>query len=494
MLKEGPGLAVDDSAAARDRLPLPDRLRRHARAAFATVFETGRSQRFLALPMLVAIGVYLILFVTFASFSVANDGTLYYDFLRRFLGEDVAARAYQFGSAYFDLPFYAVARAADAVSGPHTVFGAPLREASIAVASTAALLLTFYLGWKILVELELPAGPGVLLLTLFGTPLFYYTLFQPAYKHAVDALAMTLLAYLMLLVSIRATTRHVLGLGACLAYLLTVRYANFAILPGALLPLVLARDFRRLRLAVAAMAVVGGILFALPAARHIPYREPGSSFIASPLVQPAPAHRMVEAGLVADFTGLCPDERYYHINFWQCLHNRFGLNFRPAAPVQMLFTLRRGLFLWTPLTAFATLGVILLFRARPERRRFLIGLCTAALCLLLIHIAWGEFWTNGFSFSQRFLSSLFPFFLIGTAQIVRRFRGAAVAVLSLCALFAVFIGFYQQVGYRGISDRDGVDTILALYTNGQRTPQGLVRTIAVHAADRWGLHDSHASP
>jgi hypothetical protein len=267
-----------------------------------------------------------------------------------------------------------------------------------------------------------------------------------------------------------------------------------ALLPGALLPLLLARDFRSLRVVATTSVLVGALLFAVPAARHIPFREKGSVFIAAPATAAAPSAHTMQAGVLADFTGLCPDEPNYHINFWQCLHNRFGLNFRPWAPLQMLFTLRRGLFLWTPLTAFATLGVLVLLRTRPDRRRFLLGLSIAALGLLLIHVAWGEFWTNGFSFSQRFLSSLFPFFLIGTAELIRRFRAAAATVLSLCALFALFIGFNLFIGYRGVSDKDGVDTILRLYTNGERTPTGIVHTIAVHAADRWGLHDSSPSP
>jgi hypothetical protein len=256
------------------------------------------------------------------------------------------------------------------------------------------------------------------------------------------------------------------------------------------LPLVRARDLRGLRVVVAMGALVGAVLFAIPAARHIPYREPGSTFIAAPAAHVQTQKPVVEAALVGDVTGLCKDQPNYHINFWQCLHNRFGLNFHPLTPVRMLFTLRRGLFLWTPLTAFATLGMLILLRTRPDRRRFLAALSVSAFCLLLIHVAWGEFWTNGFSFSQRFLASLFPFFLVGTAEIVRRFRGAGAGVLGLCALFSLFIGFNQFIGYRSISDRDGVDTILRLYTNGERTPTGFVHTIAVHAADRFGLHDS----
>ena len=58
-------------------------------------------------------------------------------------------------------------------------------------AFTAAVVLTLYLGWRILRELDLPRGPAVLLLTLFGTPLFYYGALAPSYKHASDTLYAT---------------------------------------------------------------------------------------------------------------------------------------------------------------------------------------------------------------------------------------------------------------------------------------------------------------
>ena len=135
--------------------------------------------------------------MTFASFRVANDGLVYFNFLRRFLGEDVAPEgyAYQFGVAFFNLPFYVVGRALDAI-GLDTLFGAPTPQTFIGVASNAALLADALAPWSILRRLELPAGPAVLLLALFGSPLFYYTAFQPSYKHAVDALAFTAAAYL----------------------------------------------------------------------------------------------------------------------------------------------------------------------------------------------------------------------------------------------------------------------------------------------------------
>jgi hypothetical protein len=461
-----------------------------ARSGFyGRVFESDPVRGFLSLRNGVALALYLAFAVTFASFRVSNDGLVYYDFLRRFFGEHVGAGggyAYQFGVAFFNAPFYLVARGLHA-AGWSSAFGAPLPQASIAVASNVALGLTLYVGWKLLRRLELPAGPGVLLLTLFGSPLFYYTAFQPSYKHAVDALFMTLVGYLLLEASERPVSRHAVLLGACLAMLATVRYANVGLIPGALLVFVLARDWGRLRLAVVALVAVGAVLFALPAARHIPYKRRGDE---SALRVQAPARPpFVAAGLLPHLPfhikDPCPDTPTYVVNWSKCLKNKFGLQLDAAAPVRMLFSERRGLFLWTPLTALSVIGLVLLFRSRPGRRRFLVSLSVAALCLVVIHALWGDFWTNGFSFSQRFLAGLFPVYLLGTAELIRRFRLRAVAVATVCALFSLFAGFNHFLGYHGISERDGLWGVLT--TKGDRDVAETLRLIGTRALDRWGL-------
>ena len=90
------------------------------------------------------------------------------------------------------------------------------------------------------------------------------------------------------------------------------------------------------------------------------------------------------------------------------------------APAKMLFTIKRGLFIWTPLTFFGVVGYLLLLRREPRHRVFLVGLGLSALALLLVHIVWGGFWAGGFSFSQRFLTALFPLFVIGIAELLAR--------------------------------------------------------------------------
>ncbi len=444
-------------------------------AAFEALLE-GNGWRFLAAPTAIALGLYVLFAATFASFRVANDGLVYYDFLRRFFGADIAPAgyAYQFGVAFFNAPFYLAARLLHA-AGWSTAAGAPLPQASIAVASNLALVLTLWLGWKILRALELPAGPGVLLLTVFGSPLFYYTAFQPSYKHAVDALALTLAAYLLLRVTSGAAERFTLALGATLGALLTVRYANVVLIPAMLAPLLLRRDWARARLLVLGVAAAAALLLALPVARGIPFkREPAGA---------APTG-VLASGIIVRLLN-CPHERNYSVSDLQCLRNRFGVRWDPGAPAKMLGSARRGLFLWTPLTALATVGFALAARRRRDRRAFLGGLAAAGVLLVLVHAVWGDFWTAGYSFSQRFLSSLFPVYLIGVAELVRRFRWWAVAPLFACALFSLYLGFNHFIGYHGISEHDGVGTVLT--TGGDRGPGETIRDIGTLALHRWGL-------
>jgi hypothetical protein len=430
--------------------------------------------------MLFGLGFYLLFAVTFASFRINNDGLIYYDFLRRFLGEDVDnGYTYQFATSFFNLPFYLAASGFELVTGVSSAFGAPLTHVAITFASTLALIATLYLGWRILVDLELPAGPAVLLLALFGTPLFYYTVFQPAYKHAVDALFVTVLAYLMLRATRTGSTSVAVSLGATLAVLFMIRFANIALLPGVLLTLLLLRRWAGAGLVVLSGVATVLLFFAIPAARGMPLQ--GDNQYALPDFFGRNLER-------SDYWGICPQPEGYTLNFWQCMHAKLGLWYDGWAPLKMLFSVERGLFLWTPLTALATIGFLLLIARRPDQRKFLVGLFAAGALLVASHIMWADFWTGGYAFSQRFLASLFPIFLLGTAELIRRWRAASVAALSLCAVFAVFVAFNHFYGYRGITEKDGLDTILDLYVTGERTPDGLVRTIGVRALDRWGLH------
>ena len=76
-----------------------------------------------------------------------------------------------------------------------------------------------------------------------------------------------------------------------------------------------------------------------------------------------------------------PPTRPIRLNLAQCLRNRFDAQFDLRVPAKMLFSLQRGLFLWTPLTLLASIGFALLLRSRRDRRPYLWGLAVSALCL-----------------------------------------------------------------------------------------------------------------
>jgi len=404
-------------------------------------------ERFLTLPRTAAVGVFLLFAVTFDDTHVEDDGSIYFAFLRKVFGAHVSAFAYQFGSTVWDAPFYLFSQFV-AFRGQFGSYGAG--EVGIAAASNAAVVVTLYLGWKILRKLDLPRGPAVLLLTLFGTPLFYYGALSPSLKHAADALYSTALFWFVL----RSTgedqrRRDYVAAGACLALLLATRFANITYWVG-VLPVLGVFGLRRKASWMLASAVVAtAILFSVPVVRHIPYGTPPATVYALP----------ASGGDAPVF--LTPDTQRLALGPTSIIHPvSRSIVFDPAAPLKMLFTLHRGLFVWTPLTIFAVLGFAMLVARDRRRRTFLLTMAASAVALVAVHAFWGGDWVGGNSFSARFLTSLFPIFLVGTAEFLRRAGRLGAAVLGLCACFSVWLGFVLFHGYLNESEKDSVVTLV----------------------------------
>ena len=137
----------------------------------------------------------------------------------------------------------------------------------------------------------------------------------------------------------------------------------------------------------------------------------------------------------------------------------------------MLFTIKRGLFIWTPLTFFGVVGYLLLLRREPKHRVFLVGLGLSALALLMVHIVWGGFWAGGFSFSQRFLTALFPLFVIGIAELLARTKMLVTPLLVACVAWSAFLALHHFYGYDFVSENDGADRIVELYRTGEENKE-----------------------
>jgi hypothetical protein len=413
----------------------------------AEAVRTETRERFLSWPRAAGVGVFVLFALTFDLVKVQDDGVVYFDFLRRLFGVSTDGVAYQFGNAFWNAPFWLASQLV-AVRGQFDHFQAG--QVAVTIASNCAILVTLYFGWRILRELDLPRGPAVLLLTLFGTPVWFYGVLEPSYKHAADTLYATAgYFYLFRSTRVDARRREYLAAGLCFALLLATRYANVALVAGALVSLWVLRMRRPAGWIAFTTVVLAAVLFALPVIRHIPYAMPPMPTYGLGS-QDAPA--MLDHAAERLAAGVAPGSFYVPAT-------RFDL----AAPAKMLFSLHRGVFIWTPLTAFATLGFLLLLRRDRANRAFLTTLGISALALLAIHSFWGGAWDGYGSFSQRFLTALFALFLVGTAEVVRRTRRPGMTVLLLCACFSVWVGLVLFNGFYGANRHTSINQVVGAF-------------------------------
>ncbi|HZS62294.1 MAG TPA: glycosyltransferase family 39 protein [Gemmatimonadaceae bacterium] len=418
--------------------------------------------KFFSRQMWIWLALYALFALTFVHFQVYGDALVYFNLLRRFAGEHPDfAFAYQFGSDVWNAPFFAVGRVLSAIFSPEPkIFHVSIEEISITVACQVAFLVTLYLGWKLLRGLRLPASASVLFVTVLGSQLFYYVMFEPAMKHAVDTLYITAAVVLLLRIQTRSfSDRHVVALGALAGVSVNTRYVNAAFFFAIAVAFALTNK-RALILAGSVAVLVGGLLFALPALRGISYFEP-SYFPRSAIAHLASGG---STGPVASTT------------------NPFN-GFDPLIPLKMLFTDHRGMFVWTPLTAFGAVGYALALRREHEagRRRFLWTLLGASVALLVGHTFWAE-WDGAYSYSSRFLTAEFPLVLIGIAELRRRFGRSLYVPLAACIGWSFILMFVHVVGYDGITAGDSATDEIHHFV---ATPSQFVVKVRKLGTKRW---------
>ena len=152
----------------------------------------------------------------------------------------------------------------------------------------------------------------------------------------------------------------------------------------------------------------------------------------------------------------------------------------------MLFTVKRGLFVWTPLTFFGVVGYLLLFRREPRHRIFPHRARVERTRAAIRPYRLGTYWAGGFSFSQRFLTGLFPVFVIGIAELLERARLLVTWLLLLCVAWTGFLALHHFYGYDNVSDKDGADRIIELYRTGEETRERFFqRRVTGPVARHW---------
>jgi hypothetical protein len=372
-------------------LPLGKRLTATSRAAGDTT-------------VVAVLAVFLAFSLNFGAYRVFGDGVNYYAFTQRLFGDTSGGTGYNFGVGLMNAPFYTLAKAGSVVVG----HAAKLERASITLASISWVLLAALLSWRVLVRLDLPGRALAIAVATFGTPVWYYASLSPASSHAADAATFALAAWALLLVWSSSAVGWQIAAGTALGLGVTVRPFNVGVAAGAVLALAAFRKFRAAAIVAACVAATYLLLASIPFALGLSFTK-------------AISGQSVSGNSLA---------------------------FAPLSPIRMLFTNHRGLFVWTPATLLAVIGLGLLLRRHPARG-FLTTLAAMGAGLLAMNVGLKS-WDAGWSYSARYLASPLTLYAVGISGLIFVSRGAAraavVAAAALCTAWSLLIGMNHAFG------------------------------------------------
>jgi hypothetical protein len=368
-----------------------------------------------------AAAAWILFAVNFNLFMLdyVSDPIRVYHFLQRLFGDRAGgADAYEFGLAFAWTPFYALGKAFVSVTGVHSIGGKPALPGIVALSAGVFALAAGAVLVPVMKGLRLHGIAFALLCAIFGTPLFYYASFNPGHTHAFETLLMcSVVALLYRYFRGSAPPPWIaLGIGALVTWAVTVRY--FLAAPALALVLGLAwyRRWRDVALVVATPAV-GLVLAGLAA-----YETSGD--VLQGASEPG-------KGGVDKAIGV--------------------LRFAPLNPYRMLFTEHRGLFVWTPVALIGAIGFVHLLRRRVDERPFL-SICAGMAVATVAAYVFAPFWDGGGppEFSQRYLTSLFPYVALGVAALLE-WRPVVVRAAGVLAVaWSLFIGIWAQLGIEAV--------------------------------------------
>lgn len=148
--------------------------------------------------------------------------------------------------------------------------------------------------------------------------------------------------------------------------------------------------------------------------------------------------------------------------YWHVVTNYFlyfsyigeSFNFLNPQIVNVLFSVNRGLFFWTPVLIFAVLGFILIIK---QKFNILITTIFAVIVLLQIYLvsSWWM-WSYGFSFGHRGFTEFLVFFIFPICFFIEylflktKFQFLKVLITLVFIIFSIFNFFQMYLYFRGL--------------------------------------------
>lgn len=325
---------------------------------------------------------------------------------------------YYAGVAVAQMPFFFAAHGyaladpqalADGYSYPY-MYG-------ICIAAIFYTILGLYLLNKILLLYNISTANRIITLwvTLFGTNLFQYTVGEPGMSHAYSFAFVALFAYHILL------------------WLKTYRFKDLLIASFALGLIILIRP-------VNAMVVL-----------FLPFLAGSANKLLDAAKQWAGSYKNIAATLFIPLAVFSIQLITYKIacgSFFVYSYGKETFDFLHAKVFAILFSYRKGLFVYTPVLLIAMVGIVFFVRQNLFKG---ISFFLAFLGVTYVLSSWWSWWYGG-SFSGRPFIEYYPFLMIGFAVVINAFkhkvaRGITVGVLVLLVALCQLQTWQYRHGY-----------------------------------------------
>lgn len=359
--------------------------------------------------------IFLLFAFGFNLYRVQGDGRLYYAFLERLLHipnpESPAGMLklgfQQAGCVIFNAPFYLLGYFAEMILNRHIDFnGITLRQISINLSSNFYILAVLVLVVRILRLLRFRHITLPVLCVLFSTSAFVVGTVMPSYNHAVEIFINTLCVFLFLKSEKSSTTKQVFILGFVSALAVFVRYFSFVYFLGFLIYYISVRQTRKIWVLVAGFV---SIAWLLPVTFAVFNGEMFNMFFAG-------------ESAVVSVSRMIP--------WW------------PRYALKILLHPLHGLFVWSPVIILSVFGLVVLIKRQKNFSVLCIGICAALVVLYGFFFSWHAGW----SFSNRYLVGLFPFFCVGLAAFQDEYGRWVPLVLGAATMYSLFLFFNWYLG------------------------------------------------
>lgn len=178
-----------------------------------------------------------------------------------------------------------------------------------------------------------------------------------------------------------------------------------------------------------------------------------------------------------------PQAIYWKVVYGHVLINTYAdsnesFNFFQPELFNVLFSTNHGLFLWSPLTLFALIGSICLFKRMKDWRLLIFSLLLSFGATWYILSSWHD-WPLGYSFGARGFNCLTVFFCLGWGEILfQLWRRRAIAI-SACALIVFWnLQLLMQQRYFGWIPFAGEFPLELIFQNMGRLPGFIVQHVS----------------